>query len=88
MTVNQAVKMLRRRCGDTQQVFATDLGLSLRAYIMYEQDQMPEPRALVRLWALALDTRNSDLGEIFAQAVLKQLDSPPGWSVEIGLRKK
>jgi hypothetical protein len=31
----------------TQQVFATELGISIRALQKYEQEQVPEPRALV-----------------------------------------
>ena len=61
MTVNQAVKTLRRRCGDTQQTFATESGISLRAYTKYEQEQMPEPRALVRFMVIAIETKNGDL---------------------------
>jgi DNA-binding XRE family transcriptional regulator len=87
MTVNKAIRLLRRRCGDTQQTFATAAGMSLRAYVKYEQEQMPEPRALVRFMSFAIATRNFDLSEVFEKALLRQLDVPPGWVIEIRLRK-
>ena len=73
MTVNEAVRELRRRSQESQQVFATKLNLSLRAYQKYEQEQTPEPRALNRFLALAEQEGWQDLAQAFRSAVLADL---------------
>src|SRR5215471_21801532 len=80
------VRLLRRRCGKTQQVFATELGMSLRAYQKYEHDQMPEPRALLRFWAFCGDRvggENLDVIHAFNDGLARQLQRPEGWTVKI-----
>jgi transcriptional regulator with XRE-family HTH domain len=86
MPVNEAVRILRKLTGETQQVFSTRLGLSLRAYQKYEQNQMPEPRALMRLLAVAIDGKVSrDLQWSLGVPLLDQLKLP-GWTVEVILQ--
>jgi transcriptional regulator with XRE-family HTH domain len=84
MTVNEAIRRLREYSGKTQQVFATELGISLRAFQKYEQEQMPEPQSLVRLVALALDGKHDVLYRNLLNGLLKQL-AVPGWTVQFDL---
>jgi transcriptional regulator with XRE-family HTH domain len=86
MTVNEAARELRKNSGQSQPAFSTYAGLSLRALQKYEQEQTPEPRALVRLMALALDGGFSVLYRVFALELLNQL-AAPGWTVEFDLHK-
>src|SRR5215831_517950 len=86
MTVNDAIRTLRKNSGKPQHVFATELGIALSSLQKYEQEQLPEPRALARFMALALDGKFYDLHEIFELALLKQL-AVPGWTVEFSLQK-
>ena len=69
MTVNEAVLALRKHVRKTQQVFATELKMSIASLQNYEQDRMPQPK---QLWAFARAARaagREDLSEIFMQAV-------------------
>jgi transcriptional regulator with XRE-family HTH domain len=88
MAVFEWIKSLRMDCNETQQVFSTRLGLSLRSYIKYEQGQIPEPRALLRFMALALETGKKFQYLRLKQTLLNQLDMPPGWTIEIELKKE
>jgi transcriptional regulator with XRE-family HTH domain len=86
MTVNEAIRALRKHSGKTQQVFATELGISLRAFQKYEQEQMPEPQALARFIALALDAKLDIIHRNLLNALLKQL-AVPGWTVQFEVIK-
>ena len=51
--LNTAVKELRNALGLSQQAFATQLGLSIRAVVNYEKNRAPTARALAQLEQLA-----------------------------------
>jgi len=53
MTIHGAVKDLRSALSLSQQAFATQLGLSIRAVVNYEKDRVPTARALAQLERLA-----------------------------------
>ena len=85
-TIQEAVRLLRKHSGQSQQIFSSLLGLSLRALQKDEEGQIPEPRALLRFAVLARDGGFTDLEEIFGKAAVLFL-SMPGWKVEIKLEK-
>jgi len=76
MTVNSAVLKLRQHSRKSQQVFSTELGMSLRAYSKYEHDQMPEPRQLSIFLACARRARPWDLIAAFEGALQRSLAIP------------
>lgn len=69
MTVNQAIRALRKQSGKTQQVFATQLGISLRAYQKYEQRHLPELKQLLIFQRAAQAAGRLDLAGVFHIAV-------------------
>ena len=73
LNLNAAVKELRRTLGLSQQVFATQLGLSIRAVVNYEKDRSPTARALAQLEQLASDNDHPELGRIFRDALGNEL---------------
>jgi transcriptional regulator with XRE-family HTH domain len=80
--LNAAVKELRRALGLSQQAFATQLGLSIRAVVNYEKDRSPTARALAQLEQLASDNDHPELAHIFRDALGNELgfgmsDRPP-----------
>jgi transcriptional regulator with XRE-family HTH domain len=75
MTVNEAARALRQHVGKTQQVFATELGLSLRAYQAYEQKQVPDPRPLLTLQYAAEEAGRIDLAQVFRRAFRENVGS-------------
>jgi transcriptional regulator with XRE-family HTH domain len=85
-TVNKAVRDLRKHTGLSQQRFSTLLGLSISALQNYENDQKPEPRALLRFWALARDGGFRDLEDTFTRSAMVAL-SMPGWTVTLEIKK-
>ena len=85
--LTEAIRLLRKRSGQTQQQFATGLGLSLRAYQKYEQGSKPEARALIRFLALAEDAKFHDLWDLFHQALVALHLGMSGWLVRIQLKK-
>ncbi len=82
MDIHQAVKALRDRLELSQQVFATNLGLSIRAISNYEKDRIPGARPLAQLEQCAIASKQPDLAQIFADALANHLrlgrsDRPP-----------
>src|SRR5271167_397831 len=82
MDIHQAVKELRNRLELSQQVFATNLGLSIRAISNYEKDRIPGARPLSQLERCAIGNKQPDLAQIFADALATHLrlgrsDRPP-----------
>jgi transcriptional regulator with XRE-family HTH domain len=71
--LNVAVKELRRAVGLSQQAFATQLGLSIRAVVNYEKDRAPTARALAQLEQLASDNNHPELARIFRDALGSEL---------------
>ena len=82
MDIHQAVKELRNRLELSQQVFATNLGLSIRAISNYEKDRIPGARPLSQLERCATANKQPDLAQTFADALaihlrLGRSDRPP-----------
>jgi transcriptional regulator with XRE-family HTH domain len=75
-----AVRELRKALGDSQQAFATRLGMSMRAIANYETDRAPSGRALYKLEQLARASGQYELAHKFAQALATEMD----WAHEAG----
>jgi transcriptional regulator with XRE-family HTH domain len=73
MHVAQAVRELRQHLGDSQQSFATRLGLSIRAIANYEKDREPTGTSLVALHRAAREAGHLELAEIFWTALHSEL---------------
>ena len=71
--VVKAVRALRQHFGDSQQAFATRLGLSIRAIANYEKDRRPAGMALVSLARAASDAGKQDLTYRFMTAFMDEL---------------
>lgn len=77
-TLVSAVRELRAATGDSQQSFATKLGMSLRAIANYEAGREPTGRALYKLDQLARASGRPDLASRFTRALAYEMD----WSHE------
>jgi transcriptional regulator with XRE-family HTH domain len=75
VTVNQAVRALRKHVGKTQQIFATELGISISSLNNYERQRIPEPKQLIAFEGTALKAGRADLAMVF----LKALGAALGW---------
>jgi transcriptional regulator with XRE-family HTH domain len=64
-----AVRNLRKRLGLSQQAFANELGLSLRAIANYEKDRRPSGEELARLYSVSLKHRQKRLAATFKAAL-------------------
>jgi transcriptional regulator with XRE-family HTH domain len=73
MDLAKAVRDLRSLTGDSQQAFASRLGLSMRAIANYEKDRIPTGRALYQLSILARELDRPDLADGFSSALSAQL---------------
>jgi transcriptional regulator with XRE-family HTH domain len=87
-----AVKELRSALGLSQQAFATQLDLSIRAVVNYEKDRAPAARALARLERLASVTEHPELARVFRDALGDELgfgmsDRPPLSAEELYLER-
>jgi transcriptional regulator with XRE-family HTH domain len=80
MDVSTAVKRLRESTGLSQQAFATEMGLSIRAVANYEKDRTPEREVLVRFMVFAMKHNQPKLADIFSAATTKDLDPIKKWS--------
>jgi len=72
--INKAVRALRDELGDSQQAFATRLGLSIRAIVNYESSRTPNLKSLYHLVKLAKECNRHDLAKIFYDRMKK--DAP------------
>src|SRR5262245_53662198 len=68
MTVHQAVRALRRHHDQTQQIFATQLGISISSLTNYERDRVPEPKQLLAFQKAAAKIQRNDLERVFQAA--------------------
>jgi len=68
-----AVKQLREHLGDSQQAFATRVGLSIRAVANYEKDRIPTGEVLTALYRVARASGEDRLAKIFWNAVHDEL---------------
>jgi transcriptional regulator with XRE-family HTH domain len=73
VNTTDAVKALRAHLGQSQQAFATGLGLSIRAIANYEKDRTPSTFALERLRKAAQESRRGDLADVFDAAYWQNL---------------
>jgi transcriptional regulator with XRE-family HTH domain len=73
----EAIRRLREITGDSQQAFATRLGLSIRALVNYEKDRTPNPRALAALARLATKSGQPELAQFFWKALPAELQTVP-----------
>jgi transcriptional regulator with XRE-family HTH domain len=80
MDVSTAVKRLRENTGLSQQAFATEMGLSIRAVANYEKDRTPEREVLVRFMVFAMKHNQPKLADIFSAATTKDLDPIKKWT--------
>jgi transcriptional regulator with XRE-family HTH domain len=69
VAINRAVRELRRAYGESQQAFATRLGLSMRAVANYEKRRHPDTRSLILLTKAALEAGRKDLVAEFSKAM-------------------
>ncbi len=69
----EAVRQLRERLGDTQQAFATRLGLSISAITNYERERIPSGRSLVQMMHVSDAHEHADLAQIFQDELSEQL---------------
>jgi DNA-binding XRE family transcriptional regulator len=76
VTVNQAVRALRKHVGKTQQIFATELGISISSLNNYERQRTPEPKQLFAFEHAARDVGRHDLARIFSREAREAL----GWT--------
>jgi transcriptional regulator with XRE-family HTH domain len=67
------VRQLRERLGESQQAFATRVGLSIRAVANYEADRMPTAKVLGDLYRQAREAGYQDLAELFWRAMLGEM---------------
>jgi transcriptional regulator with XRE-family HTH domain len=89
MTLSQAIRELRRLSGKSQQVLATELGMTTRSLQLYELGRrIPEPKNLLALAARADALDNDELYEVFlGDALLAQLKPPAGYEIEVQFRR-
>src|ERR1700722_12714497 len=69
MNVNQAVRALRRSRRESQQAFATRLGLSISTIGNYERKRHPDTRSLILLTVAAREAGREDLVAVFSKAM-------------------
>jgi transcriptional regulator with XRE-family HTH domain len=86
--LTDVVKTLRLRLGDTQQRFATRLGLAIATVVRYETTRPPHGEALSRLYRLAVDNQLHDVAGMFRQALLAELGESSDTFTAIRILKK
>ena len=73
MSLTEAVRELRKHLSESQQAFATRLGLSIRALANYEKDRAPTGKALAALAHTAAEAGRHDLSYEFMRALAREL---------------
>jgi transcriptional regulator with XRE-family HTH domain len=68
-----AVRQLRQQIGDSQQAFATRLGLSISAITNYEGGRAPTGKSLSALHSVARQAGKKELAETFWKALHDEL---------------
>lgn len=71
--IREAILALRQSLGDSQQAFATRLGISIRAVANYEKDRRPNFKSLTALENLAESEGFSELAVIFSDALREEI---------------
>src|SRR5262245_6954003 len=80
MNVNQvtaAVRKLRLGLDDTQQSFATRLGMAIATVVRYEHNRPPSGRALAKLERVALEHGFQECAAVFRKALGEELGELP-----------
>lgn len=75
--LSNAVRQLRQRLGQSQQAFATGLGLSIRSIANYEGSRPPSGKQLFNLAMAAQKAGHFDLVSIFTEAISTELSAWP-----------
>jgi transcriptional regulator with XRE-family HTH domain len=73
MELTEAVKALRGRLKESQQAFATRLGISIRGLVNYEKDREPPLALLLKLAAVAREAGDERLADVFQWAFYEQI---------------
>lgn len=73
MNLIQAVRELREKLGDSQQAFATRLGISIRAVANYEKDRAPAMETLSTLSRVADQAGERELANVFLAELGRKL---------------
>src|SRR6202012_6281589 len=68
MKLTEAVKALRGLLNESQQAFATRMGISIRGLVNYEKDRDPPLALLLKLAAVARDAGDEKLAGAFQGA--------------------
>jgi transcriptional regulator with XRE-family HTH domain len=70
VTISEAVKELRKALGESQQAFATRLGLYISSVAHYEgADRAPDYLVTLKLYRAACDADRKDLAAFFLQLI-------------------
>lgn len=91
-TLRKAVRTLREVLGDTQQSFASRLGLAIATVVRYELTRAPRGAACVKFLELATANGMYDLAQVFREGFLDGLGINEwrlinmGVGLEVGLR--
>lgn len=73
MELTEAVRALRLRLKESQQAFATRLGISIRGLVNYEKDREPPLALLLKLAAVARESGDENLADIFQWGFYEQI---------------
>jgi transcriptional regulator with XRE-family HTH domain len=79
VTIHQAVRALREHVDQTQQVFATELGMSISSLSNYERNRIPEPKQLLTFARRAEEAKRLDLAICFFRAASEALGIEQKW---------
>jgi transcriptional regulator with XRE-family HTH domain len=74
LNIYEAVLKLRTSTGESQQAFATRLGIAIRSLANYEKDKVPPGRLLVKLLGVADENGLSDCAEIIRSQLVEKLE--------------
>jgi transcriptional regulator with XRE-family HTH domain len=75
--VTAAVRKLRLGLDDTQQSFATRLGMAIATVVRYEHNRPPSGRALAKLERVALESGFQEYAAVFRKALDEELGELP-----------
>jgi transcriptional regulator with XRE-family HTH domain len=76
MTVSEAIRELRKHLGKTQQMFATELGISISSLNNYERQRTPKPKQLLLFHFAAEKAGRPDLAQVFESSFRDRLMVP------------
>lgn len=79
--LSEACRRLRKVTGDSQQAFATRLGLSIRAIVNYENGRKPSPESLAVMAHMAAAYLELELAHTFWISLPRLLQYPPDMKV-------